>query len=92
MFFFSTFFSFSLIDPLPVENTDKEEQEEEKISVREEPQEEDCRPTESLEAPEEVSIIPKKGYDLSFLDKLEDAEHASPTGAQINSELNGISY
>jgi hypothetical protein len=74
-----------LIDLLPVENTDKEE---ERADIKEEPQE-NCRTTESLEDSEEVSIIPKKGYDLSFLDKLEDAEHASPTGARIESKFNG---
>jgi len=28
---------------------------------------------------EEQTIVPKKGYDLSFLDNLGDLEHASPT-------------
>lgn len=75
-----------MIDLLPVENTDKEE---ERADIKEEEPQENCRTAESLVGSEEVSIIPKKGYDLSFLDKLEDAEHASPTGARIESKLNG---
>ena len=29
---------------------------------------------------EEIIVVPKKGYDLSFLDKLDDLEHAAPPG------------
>lgn len=34
---------------------------------------------EKEETVEEPAIIPKKGYNLDFLDKLDDLENASPT-------------
>lgn len=40
----------------------------------------DSEPSETPEV--EAAIVPKKGYDLSFLDKLEDLEHASPTAVK----------
>ena len=45
-------------------------------------QEEQCDRSagkEDRELEQEAVIVPKKGYDLSFLDKLDDLEHASPT-------------
>lgn len=77
----------SLIDPLPVENADKGEEKADIIGK--EPQEDSFSKETTDEASEEVSIIPKKGYDLSFLDKVEDIEHVSPTGAHNESKLNG---
>ena len=43
-------------------------------------------PVEEVEEVEEA-IVPKKGYDLSFLDKLGDLEHASPTALLNNNQL-----
>lgn len=66
------------------------ESEETKVSaqdetiVEEKPAEVSVHSDTGREACEEAPlIVPKKGYDLSFLDKLEDLENASPV-ATVN--------
>lgn len=52
--------------------------------VEEKPAEVSVHSDTGREACEEAPlIVPKKGYDLSFLDKLEDLENASPV-ATVN--------
>ncbi len=54
--------------------------------VEEKPAEVSAHSDPGREACEEAPlIVPKKGYDLSFLDKLEDLEYASPV-ATVNGE------
>lgn len=40
-----------------------------------------------MEQEEEEVVVPKKGYDLSWLDKLDDLENASPTAISAKSKV-----
>ena len=43
--------------------------------------------SEKMEQQEEEVVVPKKGYDLSWLDKLDDLENASPTAISAKSKV-----
>lgn len=42
---------------------------------------------QKTEQKEEEIVVPKKGYDLSWLDKLDDLENASPTSISTKSKV-----